>query len=507
VEIKTEDITLENSIIYSIFKFGETALNAVKKYIGLKDFVISTNKKILKIIFDNFDKNKKIPSVKGTYKYFCSQDGISDEDRLAVKYALEKIAESSIEEKDIPLFCQKLKVIACQRHFVKKVKWSLDEIRLDNFNDVLVDFSRELIDIRQRMDDDLEKNTMFFKRDIDKRLKYYQEISEDEIKAGLIYTGFNNFDRFMPALGRGTLGIYQARVNVGKSMALMHTALHNYSRGMKVIIVTIEMPALEYCMRMDAKVSKILHSHFSKGRIFKDETLQTHWKEKVQNFAIMNSEDIAVYWVPGGCTPDKIEMIIATNPFKPDLVLIDYAGDMEAQVGGIPEFTPQAQAYIFMKLKHLAGIYNCVIYTAQQIKRGVKKIDNESGAMTAVAINKADLVVSIEESRIDSCDEGYKENTTKGEKKESDEEKQDNTHDGKLTLTVLKNRNATKFMITRVVKRFAKMTMLDEPEREFILYSNGDIEYPGKKTEESEELVGQNMESVLEEDKNLVGLL
>jgi replicative DNA helicase len=515
VELKTEDATLETSLIYSFYKYGEEALNAAKKYINEHDFIISTNRKIAKIIFSVFTKHRKIPSIKGTYKLFCSRPDVIEEDKAAIKYALEKISESSIELSDVPVFSEKLKTLACQRQFVKKVKGAIEDMKTADFSDVLTDFSRETTNIMYRMDEDLQKNTMFFKRDVAIREKYFSDIANDEIAAGLVYTGFRNLDKFMPALGRGTLAIYQARVNVGKSMALLHTAIHNHMRGLRVIIITIEMSALEYCMRIDSKVSRILHSKFSRGMITKDKDLCDFWKEKVQTFAMTNDNDIAVYWVPSGCTPEKVEMIVSTNPFPPDLVVVDYAGDMEAGVRGVIEFTPQAQAHTFKALKQQAGRFGCVYYTAQQIKRGVKKIDTESGAMTQVAANKSDLMMVMEESRADMCDEGYNATTSKSNKdeektEESTEENKpqpDKTHDGKLTITVIKNRNATKNMIVRPVKRFAKMTFLDEPERDFILYANGDTEYPDETEVERGPSVDDIGDAVHIEDENLQALM
>jgi hypothetical protein len=217
---------------------------------------------------------------------------------------------------------------------------------------------------------------------------------------------------------------------------------------------------------MDSNISEIKHLNFTSGDVVSDVVQNNKWKNSVAAYGNPDT-DIIVYRVAEKCTPEKVDMIIQTNDFKPDLVCVDYAGNMDADMKGVPNLSPAAQGKIFSELKALAGKHNCVVYTAQQVKRGVSDTDIEegdgiweAGAWASEAINIADFVIIFYHSDIDKL---------RGTIAKMDMAF-DDTGENKnpfLTARIAKIRNGI-YLRTYLFKRFDKMTA-----KEFAFWNDG----------------------------------
>ena len=284
----------------------------------------------------------------------------------------------------------------------------------------------------------------------------------------MIRTGLKNLDKWIGRQTPGQLVIYQARTGVGKSMMLMGTALANFKRGLKVIVITIEMSDTDYLYRFDSNLTGIEHREFAQGEIVTDPDKMDLWRKKILKTG--GDNDLPVYWVPDACTPDRVEDIIKENPFKPDLVIVDYAGDMKAGLPGVPDFDARSHAHIYSRLKEIAGKYNCVVYTAQQSKRGTKgKASTETGAWSDEASAKADLMMAVEVTRED---EDY---MTKGEN--------GSLIVGRMTVSIIKGRNVPRCK-TFIIPRFSRMSWLEKVEEEMLGCGIGkEIKVKGKHTQ------------------------
>jgi hypothetical protein len=204
-----------------------------------------------------------------------------------------------------------------------------------------------------------------------------------------------------------------------------------------------------------------------------------------------------IYWVPENCTPAKIDHIISSNPFKPDLVVVDYAGDMKAGLKGVPEYDPKSHAEIYSRLKELAGKHRCVMFTAQQTKRGVKKnITTEDGSWSDVASNKADIMIAIEKTKEDELHE---------------EEVEGDRVTGRLTISIIKGRNVPKLM-THIVPQFHKMRWLEKEmaEKKYagnIGYEKTDKQKVKEGTEKAEAAMAKETPSQAQQDGEMSELL
>ena len=470
MSLRTEDIVTEQSLLFAVFKHGDPALKTVMKYCEQNDFVIRPNRFFYEKINEIYKSQGKIPSFSGFYKFLLSIPEITKEDQVVWKEALEQIGKQSIALNDVDMMAIRLREYSVKRSLVMAYNDSLKEMTSGERIDViLTDLNKAVYAVQRRISLRSEDNVIGFKKDIDKRTEYMKTINSNPIANGLVETSFDNFDKAgIPPLSPGSLGIFQAKVNTGKSMFLMRNALHNYRRGLKVIIITIEMAAMDYVMRMDSNVSEIKHTNFVMGDVVNDPLYSQKWMDSVQKFGPPD-HDLIIYRVPDRCTTDKVDMLVQTNPFKPDLVVVDYVGNMDADIKNTPNLSPQAQGKLFADLKMLAGKHSCVMLTAQQVKRGFSDTDIEdgdelweAGAWASEAINIADLVIIFYHSDIDKL---------KGTVAKIDgglgTDDQNENKNPFITAKIVKIRNGI-YLRTYLYKRFDKMVA-----KEFCFWKDG----------------------------------
>lgn len=477
-KIQTENLDFENGILYSIFKYQESAIKLISaSLLEQEDFANIVNRKIYTELMETYRATNNLMSFTGFYSYMKSLPETSEEDKVKYKVAFETIKTSKAGINDIQTYCNSLKKMTCVRKFIKQTKESIQQLETEEIESVIDSFDQKLLDVKKKLHSDIQKNVVEYVGGIDERIKYTQDILANPQLHGLAGTGFVNLDKWIAPQSNGNLVIYQSRTNVGKSMFLMGTAIENYHRRkLKGIIITIEMNANEYAFRIDSNITKIDHKAFSTGKVSRDANYIEHWKKKVAKFKQIDEQgDLLIYWVPENCTPAKVDAIITANPFKPDFVIVDYAGDMKAGIKGVPEYSSTAHAEIYSRLKEIAGKHHCVLYTAQQTKRNVKKVSDETGSWSDVASNKADIMIAVEMTEEDKTFEEI----INGKK-----------YHGRRTITIIKGRNVPRLR-TYVACDFERMSWYekefyeddDNTKRPYKLYDNGYAEYEGDNNE------------------------
>ena len=453
--MKTEELQIEYGIFYTIFKDRLDAIKKLKEYGVKSDYFCNVYHrklydKLCKIIQENPDI-----SFKGLKTYYLSLSDTTSEDKLHFKSVLTESNNNKISTPDLLTHTKLLKEYYVSRKFLKDVSMLIDS--QDSIKQSLNLITENINSYKNILDDSIDTSILTLKGDMDKRIEYVSDVKNDPNKLGLIETGLINIDKYIGKQHRGAYVIYEARTGVGKSMMLMGTAVHNFKKGRNVIVITIEMSAFDYLFRIDSHLTKFKHSDFSMGNIVEDEDKMSKWKRTIKKIGKNSENDLIVYWVPENCTPDKVYSIIANNPFKPDLVIVDYVGDMSANLKGIDNLDPRAQGYCSSRLKAMAGEFECVIYTGQQTKRGVKKIDTESGANTDIANRKADILIGI------MC--------TKDDEAFITEHEGQYIY-GRLTLFIAKGRNIPKCR-THIIPNFTRMSWIEKENEEIDLVDGG----------------------------------
>jgi replicative DNA helicase len=476
--MKTENLDIEYSLIFAIFKYGEDAFKIYSDF-GI-DFTYFSNivhQDIFKCLFDDFDKNKTVLSISGFYKYYSAISTVTAEDKTKCKAALENIKKNPVVLKDLKKLCKQFVTFYTTRQTLKSLNESVDILDSGKVDEALDKIERDVRKARTLLNPQMVNEVIGLRNGLKERQDLAYKIKNDPNAVGMIETGFINFDKYIGKQHPGQLVLYQSRTNMGKSMFLKGTALHNWQRGRKVIVVTIEMSHKEYGFRMDSHITRIEHSQFSQGEITEDLALMQKWDRDVSDYSKC-PEDLLIYWVPSNCTPKKLRDIIRNNPFEPDLVVVDYAGDMKAGLRGVPDYDPVAHAEIYSCLKESAGEFNTVLYSAQQTKRGQKKLSTESGSWSDVASNKADIMIAIECTREDE-DFLYEENGV--------------VYQGRLTLSIVKGRNIPKCR-THIIPDFKRMSWLEKESEEMIAADFQSKETDKKKRERQAENLENDME-------------
>lgn len=478
--MNTENLDVEYSIFYLLFTKAKQDVYRYLSDNGVQHDYFSAlfHRKIAKMIFKllHDGKNYTLASFRN---YFTTHDN-DDNDLVSYEQFETSIKEHKCSVDDIGINTEILIECYATRKLYKTITESIDNKDKKESIDLIREIKQRCTIAEELINRNSIKRKMGLKSGLEDRIKRAEEVHDNPNTAGMVLTGLKNLDKWIGRQTPGQFVIYQARTGVGKSMMLMGTAIANFKKGLKVIIITIEMSDLDYLYRFDSNITGFEHREFAQGEIVTDSDKLALWRKKINKLGTDDS-DINVYWVPDNCTPATVERIVEENEFKPDLVIVDYAGDMSSGLSGIPDFDARAHAEIYASLKRIAGKYNCVVYTAQQSKRGTKgKASTETGAWSDIASAKADVMFAVE---VTKEDEDFM------------SEVDGNVVIGRMTVSVIKGRNIPKCK-THIIPRFSKMSWLEREEEEMIPCGNGkEIPTAKKKAQQSQEKIDKQLEN------------
>lgn len=447
MDSKLVNIGMELNILAAIFKYQDKFFTENPNF--LTKFLANPTHRIIFEKLQNIrNEGKSIPSLKVFREYITTEPTLSQQDITIIPKVLDEIPNCVPKFSDLDLITKTVTKLYVARSLIKKTNEIVTDIDKAEISDLLTELKGHINTGEEILNWDKAIDTMALKGDIDRRIEYVNNISKNPEETGLVQTGLKNFDKFFPRQSPGQFVLFQARTNVGKSMFLKNTALVNFQAGLNVLVITIEMNAMEWALRIDAEVTGFKHNLFTSGKLAACQNSITKWKEKVQNLGVLsnNKSDLMIYWQPSNCTPAKVDSIIAKCPFKPHLVVIDYAGDMKSGLKGMSDYDAVSHAQIYSSLKEIAGRHKCVLYSAQQTKRGVKKVSDESGAWSDVASGKTDLMIAIEKTKEDELFET---------------EINGIRYSQRLTATVVKGRHIPKECYTKIIPNWEHMCWIE----------------------------------------------
>jgi len=481
--MKVECIDTEHSILYGLFKYGKDAIKQFDASPAKEEhFANLVNRDIAMVLCERLRKGDVL-SLGGFLTYYKNLQERPEKEVLKVIEALKELKTRPCTLDDFKVYCISLTEFACRRRFLGALNHSIDYVDTD-FDNTLGNLEKTFSEIRRMKNPKQVQTVMGLKSSLTDRQQLAKDIHDHPEKVGMCELGFKNIDKYIGRQAPGEFVLYQARTNTGKSMFLMHTALHNYKRGLKGIIITIEMSASQYLYRMDSNITGIEHKQFASGLITEDSDMMKRWDSRISCISTRD-EDLLVYWVPSNCTPARVRSIIANNPFNPDFVVLDYAGDMKSGISGVSDYDAGSFGVIYSSLKEFAGEFNCVMYSAQQTKRGVKKVDTESGSWSDIASHKADIMVALE---ITKEDEDFM------------TEFEGVVYNGRMSVSIIKGRNIPKCK-TQVIPQFHKMTFIEKEQDEMIAVGFTSMKTNKKKVKEAGEKETETSISSKEETK------
>lgn len=229
---------------------------------------------------------------------------------------------------------------------------------------------------------DKVRTALLFEKNFDQGLDYlgtfrdrYERAMSEEEKRDRFITGVDTVDNNIKGggLSRGELGAVIAPSGVGKSLFLANLAVRNYHRGKKVLYLSLEMKQDKVAERIDAIMTHVAINelYFKKELVFDylDKQVKEQedaWRIVIKEFPA-SSADINTF--------RAYISQLTLRGFVPDLVIVDYVGEMKDYTG-IKVY--ESREKLVRDLRRMASEENICVITALQPNRSGKAASKES---------------------------------------------------------------------------------------------------------------------------------
>jgi replicative DNA helicase len=194
----------------------------------------------------------------------------------------------------------------------------------------------------------------------------YERMKADKETTERFTTGFDALDWGLTGggLSRGEIGAWLGNPGSGKSLALVVGAVANLARGKKVLYLSLEMDQDKIAARFDAQLADVGITSLLENQAAVERALA----EMVRDYE--DKRMLIIKQFPGGtCDVATIRAYHAQlmmNGFKPDLVIVDYVGEMK-DAPGIP--TWESRYRIIRDLRGFGVEHQHCTFTALQPNR------------------------------------------------------------------------------------------------------------------------------------------
>lgn len=300
--------------------------------------------------------------------------------------------------------------------------------------------------------------------------EFWDTYEKRETDPGSVYgvrTGFDFIDQQTLGIHAGEMFLIGGRHGSGKSIFLLNAAVNAYKSGHNVLIVSIEMPRVQYQERFYACYCDIPYQGIRAGTLDKPqrkelrEAVEDVKKNRQVHKQYLYIADIAN--VTAFTIEAEIKKIIAKCGFKPDLLVVDYLGIMRSIDKSQADW--QEQLAVAEELRRLGRVKEIPIISAVQLNRDKKKGKGTERIGRSDGIGATcDVFLQIEEA----------------EEEEKDSEtaailKLDDT----VSVYIAKNRNGEADRSFGLFKKYAHMVIKNKdtfkPKSEVELDAIGDI--------------------------------
>lgn len=238
----------------------------------------------------------------------------------------------------------------------------------------------------QKMSDIL-RQPFNISRQRDLGLDYYQTLDErfarmrESKDVEVFTTGFNSLDLQMArhGFGRGEIIAWMGSSGSGKSILLVQTAIANLKRNKKVLFLSLEMDQDRVARRFDSQLAHMDIHDLNAADCYGDVALH----KRAINVIKEDEQRLVIKQFPAG-TADVLSFRAFTsqlyqmNGFKPDLVIVDYVGEMK----DYPNMkTWESKQRLCRDLRAWGIEEKIAIVTALQPNRGGKQQQEADGIM------------------------------------------------------------------------------------------------------------------------------
>jgi hypothetical protein len=384
--VQIENKELERLIISHIIR-DETFFLRCGEYLKTQDakkksyFSDPKMQSVLNIVAYYFKKRNHLPT-KDEIFTFIEDVATDEEQKIYIKktaeliYDIKTTADINFVEEETINFIKRVRAVEA----ILLSKIDIENGKYDGIENRL----REAVNIN------FDKDFGFSVRDIEDGLKLIRSI--DDGKASL---GFPCFDRSMGLLQPKQLVVFASPPSVGKSIALVQTAINNFSDSKKVVFFTLEM-STKRCL------SRMYRSLFNKTSIqILNEGNDSEYVSRMQSGT--GGEIIIKEYGANFASSNMFDAFINdlrnSKRFEPDIIVVDYLLIMKTN-----EKLDTGNSFKYYKtvseeLRNLSAKQNAPVVTACQLNRDAQ---GDSGTATKANVSSK----SIAESRgvLDTAD-------------------------------------------------------------------------------------------------------
>ena len=314
------------------------------------------------VLYAYFDTYKTMPD-KEFMKHLVSEKikGRSDAIKLYYKNELENIYESFIPPSEIkPALLDKILAFAKMQALRIAMDLSQKDLKTNNPED-----ESTWTTICERFQNALNVNKNF-----EIGFEYFNNLQEifadleNDINPKDKFTsGFSKIDDSLSFGGcrRGEIYSFIGLPGKGKSLCLVKSAVENIKVGKKVVYLSLEMDCMSIARRFTSQFAMVPHAHISKHKREIEDLININTREFIdKNRFIIKQFPSGTLDISG--IRSYLEQIIISG-FRPDLLIIDYPGEMK-DVPGIS--TWESKYRIMRDLRGLAIIHQMCVYVAIQ---------------------------------------------------------------------------------------------------------------------------------------------
>lgn len=184
--------------------------------------------------------------------------------------------------------------------------------------------------------------TLLIGPQMDMGLNYFEEVEErylrmekDREGRDRFSSGFGEIDEAIVGhgLSRGEIGSYQAMSGAGKSWMLCKAAIENVRRGHRVLFVTLEMNQDKTAERFDTLLTNLHMERLLESKNSVKKKLEVEIKTAMQVLNSENKNRLFIKHFPAGSADMNVIKAyysqMALRKFKPDLLCLDYVGELK----------------------------------------------------------------------------------------------------------------------------------------------------------------------------------
>ena len=243
--------------------------------------------------------------------------------------------------------------------------------------------------------------------DFEKRKALIVDMKQNPEKYMGVQTGIEELDRVTGGLWDGELGFSFGKTGVGKSFFLLQVAYQAYLDNLRVLVIPVEMPLIQWQRRFDSRISKVAYNQFKWATITEGELAQ--WER-----CILQSRDdhynqgarVFMTHMPINSPVSGVRMELERllrQGIAVDVLIIDYG----TQLTPLDLGRSQQEKYtnVFQELKAIATSYAIPIWTAAQLRRSAysqERVTAEDVGYAMGMVHVSDMAIGISRSDTDT---------------------------------------------------------------------------------------------------------